>query len=75
MIKKLTKHGNSKALVLEKSLLDLLNIGDDTPLEVTTDGQALIIAPVRDAKRRKQFDAALSKVNSRYARVLKRLAD
>lgn len=76
MIKILAKHGNSKALVLEKSVLDLLKIEDDTPLEVTTDGQVLIITPLRDAKRRKkQFAAALSKVNTRYGRMLKRLAD
>ena len=38
MIKKLTKHGNSMALVIERSVLDLLKIDTDTPVEVSTDG-------------------------------------
>ena len=32
MIKKLTRHGNSLALVMERGVLDLLNIDADTPL-------------------------------------------
>lgn len=55
MIKKLTKHGNSLALVMERGVLDLLNIDADTPLDISTDGEVLIISPVRDEKRRKKF--------------------
>jgi antitoxin MazE len=38
MLKKLTKTGNSLALVLDKRLLDRVRIDADTPLEVSTDG-------------------------------------
>ena len=37
MLKKLTKHGNSLALVIDKGVLELLNIDDTTPLEISTD--------------------------------------
>ena len=74
MIKKLTRHGNSLALVLDKGVIDLLNIDAETPLEISTDGSILLITPVRDEKRRKQFKAALEKTNARYGRTLKRLA-
>lgn len=74
MIKKLTKHGNSMALVIDKGVLDLLNIDDKTPLDISTDGKMLMIAPVRDEKRRKLFQAALEKTNKKYGRALKRLA-
>ena len=74
MLKKLTKHGNSLALVIDKGVLDILSIDASTPLEITTDGTALLISPVRDEKRRQQFKEALIKVNSRYHRTLKRLA-
>lgn len=47
MIKTLTKHGNRLALVIEKSILD--QIGADTRFEISTDGQALILTPVKDA--------------------------
>lgn len=74
MIKKLTRHGNSMALVIDKGVLDILNIEENTPLDITTDGKMLIISPVRDEKRRKQFEAALEKVNKKYGRALKSLA-
>lgn len=75
MIKRLTKHGNSLALVIDRGVLNLLDIDRDTPLSVTTDGKCLIVSPVRDAKRQKAFRAALAEVNKRYGRALKRLAD
>jgi len=74
MIKKLTKHGNSMALVIDKGVLDLLNIEENTPLDITTDGSMLMISPVKDEKRKKQFEAALEKVNKKYGRALKSLA-
>ena len=74
MIKKLSKHGNSLALVIDRPILDLLKIDEDTPLEISTDGDSLVIAPVRDAKRRKQFKKALKDSNRRYGNALKRLA-
>ena len=33
MIKTLTKHGNSYALVIEKPILELLRVTPDTPFE------------------------------------------
>lgn len=45
MIKKLVRHGNSLALVIDKPILALLKIDANTPLEITTDGQALTVAP------------------------------
>ena len=74
MIKKLTRHGNSMALVIDKGVLELLNIDDQTPLEISTDGTLLLISPVRDEKRKRQFEMALEKTNAKYGRTLKRLA-
>jgi antitoxin MazE len=75
MLKKLTKHGNSLALVIDKGVLELLNIDDQTPLEISTDGTLLLISPVRDEKRRQLFQEAMGKVNTRYGRALKGLSD
>jgi antitoxin component of MazEF toxin-antitoxin module len=75
MVKRLTKHGNSLALVIERGVLDLLDIGPDTPLSVTTDGRCLVISPVRDPARAAKFRAALGRANVRHARALKRLAE
>jgi len=75
MVKTLTKHGNSYALIIDRAILELLKITPETPLEVSTDGKMLTIAPVADAKRRARFDAALTKTNRRYGRALKKLAE
>jgi antitoxin MazE len=75
MLKKLTRHGNSLALVIDKGVLELLDIDDTTPLEISTDGTLLLISPVRDEKRKHQFQEVLEKVNEKHGRALKRLAD
>ena len=75
MIKKLCKHGNSLALVIDRSILDLLKIDENTPLEVSTDGQALIVAPVRDEAHRERFEGAMASINKRYAKTFKRLSE
>jgi antitoxin component of MazEF toxin-antitoxin module len=75
MVKHLTKHGNSLALVIDKGVLELLGIGPDTPLAITTDGTCLIVSTVRSVKRRAAFQESLKKVNLRNGRALKRVAE
>ena len=75
MVKRLTKHGNSLALVIDRGVLDLLEIDDKTPLSVTTDGKSLVVTPLKDERTERAFHAALAKGNRRYGRMLKRLAD
>jgi antitoxin component of MazEF toxin-antitoxin module len=75
MIKTLTRHGNSYALVIDKPILDLLNISVDTPLNVVTDGESLVISPMVDADEEAKFRSALKKVHKRYGRMLKTLAE
>lgn len=75
MVKRLTKHGNSLALVIDRGVLDLLEIDAETPLTVTTDGTCLIVTPERSPQRRGRFRKALEAVNRRYGPALKRLAE
>jgi antitoxin component of MazEF toxin-antitoxin module len=77
MIKTLTKHGNSYALVIDKPILDLLNITPETPLAISTDGKALLVAPSGedDDVDDETFQAILDGINQRYANVFKRLAE
>src|SRR5271167_4663456 len=51
MIKKLTKHGNSLALVIDRPILDLLKIDPDTLLDISTDGKRLLIEPAQSSAR------------------------
>ena len=75
MFKKLTRHGNSLALIIDRPVLELLNIDKETPLEISTDGRSLIVSPVQDEVRSRQFQEKLAEVNRKYGRSLKNLAD
>jgi antitoxin MazE len=75
MIKKLVRHGNSRALVIDKPILELLNITDETEIEIITDGTSLTMRPVRsDADRRRTFEVAAEDAVARYGDVFKKLA-
>jgi antitoxin component of MazEF toxin-antitoxin module len=74
-MKQLIKHGDSLALVIDKPILDLLKIDADTPLEISMDGDHLIIKPYRGDPERASVKGALAWVNSRYDDALKRLAE
>jgi antitoxin component of MazEF toxin-antitoxin module len=74
MVKTLTRHGNSFAVVIDKPILDLLGITPQTPLSIVTDGTSLVISPVVNANSEAKFQAAIAKGHKRYGRVFKRLA-
>jgi len=74
MVKHLTQHGNSVALIIDKAILKLLHLTAKSPVELATDGRSLILSPVRGEKREKRFRAALEVVNRRHAKTLKALA-
>ena len=74
MIKNLTKHGNSYALVIDKPIMELLRVSPDTPFDIITDGQSLVLTPVRSAKQEQKFEKALESVHKRFGRAMKRLA-
>ena len=74
MTKKLIRHGNSAALVIEKPILQLLNIDLNTDLEIITDGQNIIISPLRTEPNENDFLKSLAKVNKRHRKTLEELA-
>lgn len=48
MTKRLQSVGNSSGVIIDKPILDLLRITQQTELDISTDGKSLIITPVRD---------------------------
>ncbi|MEW6548583.1 MAG: AbrB/MazE/SpoVT family DNA-binding domain-containing protein [Spirochaetota bacterium] len=75
MIKKLIQHGNSAALVIDKPILELLNISMDTPFELATDGKNLILSPQADGNGDQDILKSLEKINKRYGQALRRLGE
>jgi antitoxin MazE len=73
MIKKLSTIGNSLGIIIERPILELLDITKDTPLEIKTDGEALIIRPVKlDAKE--SIRASTKRMMDIHAETLQKLA-
>jgi len=74
MVKTLTSHGNSAALIIDKPILELLKIRMDTPLEISTNGDSLIVTPIRETRSDPEFKAAMDRVMTRHANTLRKLA-
>lgn len=75
MVKRLTKTGDRWSLVLDPPFLEAAKIDPEAPLEVSTDGEVIVISPVRDGSRTERFKAGVEAINRRYAGVFRRLAE
>jgi antitoxin component of MazEF toxin-antitoxin module len=75
LTKEICKHGNSLALVIDRPILELLGIDEQTTLNISTDGRALIIVPSHGKRRSKRFLKALEDGNEQYGGALKRPAE
>jgi len=75
MIKMLQKLGNSMALVIEQPVMDALGITEQTPLQVTVSGNALVVTPANVGVGPERAKKAIKALRKRYGPMLKRLAD
>jgi antitoxin component of MazEF toxin-antitoxin module len=74
MIKKLQKHGNSAALIIEKPVMQALGITEATPLQVTVNGNALVVTPANVGVGPERMKPIIKDLRKRYGPMLKRLA-
>ncbi len=74
MTKNLVAIGNSLGIIIEKPILDLLKIERDTPLEVKTDGERLIIEPATGRGREERLSQAIDRVMKNHSETLRKLA-
>jgi antitoxin component of MazEF toxin-antitoxin module len=75
MTKRLIQHGNSVALVIDKPIMELLNINNETTFELSTDGKNLILSPQTEVSNENDIIASLAKINKKYGKILKRLGE
>jgi len=75
MTKRLIQHGNSAALVIDKPIMELLNITNETTLQISTDGKNIILSPQNEKIQEKDILESLGKINKKYGKVLKRLGE
>ncbi|MEX0885743.1 MAG: hypothetical protein WD009_04810 [Phycisphaeraceae bacterium] len=75
MIRMLKKHGNSQALVIDRTMMEMMGITADTPLQVTIRNGALMVTPSNGGIDAERFEASTTKIMRRYDGMLKRLAE
>jgi antitoxin component of MazEF toxin-antitoxin module len=73
MVKQLTAIGNSLGLIIDRPILDLLHLDKDTPLELSTDGKALIVRPAAKGHK-KRVKAAAERLMDAHDATLRKLA-
>jgi antitoxin component of MazEF toxin-antitoxin module len=74
MIKRLTRQGNSRALIIDKTIRELLQIEDDTPLALRIEGDSLIVSPVRKEARKRIRRQVMDEIHEEHGPALKKLA-
>jgi antitoxin MazE len=74
MIKSLSKVGNSQALILDKTLLELIGVGERGEVELQVQGDTLLIRPARSAARREELDRIGTELMDRFHDTFVRLA-
>jgi len=75
VVKKLIQHGNSAALVIDKPIMEILNITNETTFELSTDGKNLILSPQVENNQEETVIHSLERVNKKYGAVLRRLGE
>ncbi|MDR2745839.1 MAG: AbrB/MazE/SpoVT family DNA-binding domain-containing protein [Treponema sp.] len=75
MVKKLIQHGNSAALVIDKPIMEMLHITNETFLELSTDGENIILSPQHTLTQENNILESLQKINKKYGSVLKKLGE
>ena len=75
MIKKLIKHGNSYALIIDKPIMELLHLTPETPLELTTHEGTLIVTPLPPDSRQAKLTKVMDEVNKQFGPAFKKLAE
>jgi antitoxin component of MazEF toxin-antitoxin module len=73
-IKKLTKLGNSQALVIDKQTLAQMGLSETGELSMTLHGRQLVITPVYPRISDDQLQESLDRVLDKYDDVFRRPA-
>ena len=75
MIKRLTRQGNSVAIVLDKPIVEAAGLDEGQEVEVSTDGDVIVITPVRSKSRQAKLRAIVGRMHEKYAGAFRRLAE
>ena len=61
--------------MIDRPLLEALDIDAETELELSTHGDVLVVTPVRDHKRKERVADLVAEAREAYGGVFRRLAE
>jgi antitoxin MazE len=73
LVKKLVAVGNSQGVVLDKSILQMVNLEPNAEVEISVEDSRIVITPHRYMGEEK-FRVASERAFARHGKALKRLA-
>ncbi|HEY3493514.1 MAG TPA: hypothetical protein VGK73_02465 [Polyangiaceae bacterium] len=75
MVKRLQAIGNSFGVIIDKPILELLKLTPEVGLDVSTDGERLILTPVRtNASRKHRVERAQRRTLASHEQTFRKLA-
>jgi antitoxin component of MazEF toxin-antitoxin module len=75
MMKRLTKHGNSRAIVVDKAILEAAGISEDALFQISVNPSGgLVIQSIED-NNTDVFREKFEKMNKKYKKLMQNLAD
>ena len=74
IVKHLIQHGNSKALVIDKSLLQIAGLDENTLFQIVVDVNGITIQSVKPTND-KLFKNSLNKIMNKHDKLFKNLSN
>lgn len=75
LVKKIRKSGNSGAVTIDKTLMDLMHLKFGDQVTITFQNGRIIIAPANVGFSENELDAAAETMFRRYRKTFKKLAE
>jgi antitoxin component of MazEF toxin-antitoxin module len=72
---KIIRHGDNFAIEIDRDLLEQAQMGPDTLVDISANGDTITIRRKVREVGPEEIQPSLEKVNARYSRALKRLAE
>ncbi len=73
--RRLTSVDRRLALVFDSGVLQILDIDEETDLKLSTDGDSLVMTPIRAKGRKHRFHAALDAVVREYDGMFREMVE
>lgn len=71
----LVQHGDGLAILLDEALRKELNLDVNTPIEILSTGETLVVTKAVGENRLAKLQAAIEKMDRQYGSVFQRLAE